>query len=98
MKFLARMRIKTFLAGGLVMLALVSAAMGGALEDGQAAYQQADYETAERLWRPLADLGDARGQSNLGAMYANGRRVPQDDAQAVGWFRKAADKGDARSR
>ena len=28
-------------------------------------------------------------------MYANGRGVPQDDAQAVAWYRKAADQGDA---
>ncbi len=26
-------------------------------------------------------------------MYGNGRGVPQDDAQAVAWWRKAADQG-----
>ena len=36
-----------------------------------------------RLFRPLADQGDAHAQSNLGAMYANGRGVPQDDTRAV---------------
>jgi TPR repeat protein len=28
-------------------------------------------------------------------MCANGRGVPQDDAAAVSWYRKAADQGDA---
>jgi hypothetical protein len=30
----------------------------------------------------------------LGEMYANGRGVAQDDAEAVHWYRKAADLGD----
>jgi uncharacterized protein len=30
---------------------------------------------------------------DLGAMYANGQGVPQDYAEAVSWFRKAADQG-----
>ena len=34
-------------------------------------------------------------QYNLGGMYALGRGVPQDDAEAVKWYRKAADQGDA---
>jgi TPR repeat protein len=71
------------------------AARAGPFKDGEAAYQSGDYETAVRLWRPLADRGDAGAQSNLGEMYANGRGVPQDYAQAVVWFRKAADQGDA---
>jgi len=30
----------------------------------------------------------------VGQMYATGRGAPQDDAQAVSWYRKAADAGD----
>ena len=37
--------------------------------------------------------GDAIGQHNLGWMYDNGQGVPQDNQQAVAWFRKAADQG-----
>jgi uncharacterized protein len=32
---------------------------------------------------------------DLGWMYADGRGVTQDDGQAVSWFRKAAEQGDA---
>src|SRR5262249_31805490 len=35
-----------------------------------------------------------RAQSYLGVMYAAGQGVPQDHAEAVKWFRKAADQGD----
>ena len=55
-----------------------------------AASQREDYATAYRLWRPLADQGDASAQNNLSLMYNNGQGVPQDYAAAVSWYRKAA--------
>jgi hypothetical protein len=47
------------------------------------------------LWRPLAEQGVALAQNNLGVMYAKGRGVPQDDAEAVKWYRLAAEQGNA---
>jgi len=41
----------------------------------------------------LAADGDAEAQNILGAMYENGRGVPQDYAQAAAWYRKAAEQG-----
>ena len=32
--------------------------------------------------------------AELGEMYANGRGVPQDDGEAVRWYRRAADYND----
>jgi uncharacterized protein len=46
-----------------------------------------------RLWRPLADSGDALAQFYLGETYRRGQGVPKDYAQAVIWYRKAADQG-----
>ena len=43
--------------------------------------------------RKHADQGFAEAQFSLGFMYENGQGVPQDDAQAVSWYRKAADQG-----
>src|SRR5262245_39509714 len=40
-----------------------------------------------------AQRGDANAQSELGWKYAKGEGVPQDYAEAVKWFRKAADQG-----
>jgi len=31
-------------------------------------------------------------------MYANGRGIPQNDAEAVKWYRKAAEQGDASAQ
>ena len=45
-----------------------------------------------------ADQGDAKAQVDLGVMYANGDGVPENDAEAVKWFRKAADQGDAKAQ
>jgi uncharacterized protein len=67
-------------------------------EPGYAAYQKADYETALRLLRPLAEQGDPRAETTLGVMYDEGHGVPQDDAEAVKWYRLAANKGYAQAQ
>lgn len=42
-----------------------------------------------------ANKGDADAQFHLGLMYGNGEGTPQDYKQAVKWYTKAANKGDA---
>ena len=42
-----------------------------------------------------AYLGDAAAQNTLGRMYFRGTRVPQDDAEAVSWWRLSAERGNA---
>ena len=46
--------------------------------------------------RHLAERRSA--QYNLGVMYDTGRGVPQDYAEAVRWYRKAADQGHAKAQ
>ena len=43
----------------------------------------------------LAQQGNAEAQNLLGFMYHKGQGVPQNDAEAVRWFRKAAEQGEA---
>jgi len=43
----------------------------------------------------LAAAINAGAQNNLGSMYLTGQGVPQDDAEAVKWYRLAAEQGDA---
>ncbi|KAL1001113.1 sel1 repeat family protein [Haemophilus influenzae] len=62
-------------------------------QQGLTAYEQSDYQTAFKLWLPLAEQGNADAQFNLGLMYYNGRGVKQDDFEAVKWYRKAAEQG-----
>src|SRR5262249_14141124 len=54
-----------------------------------------DYETAARLYRPLAERGYAEAQGMLGLLYYSGAGVPLDHAQAVKWLRLAAQQGEA---
>jgi len=63
------------------------------------AYGRGDYATPLRLLRPLAVQGNANAQFNLGMMYQDGHGVPQNDSEAVKWFRRAAVQGfiDAQS-
>ena len=48
--------------------------------------------------RRAAEGGEAHAQFRLGALYDNGLGVPQDDAEAVRWYRLAAEQGDARAQ
>ena len=68
------MRLLMLIVALLVSGAAVPA-VAGPLEDGLEAYEKGDYATALRLWRPLAEQGDADAQSNLGLMYGGCRRT-----------------------
>jgi hypothetical protein len=87
--------LKHALAAILLMLTFAAPVAAGPSEDGLTAFKRGDYVTAMRLWRPLADQGNAPIQAVVGAMYENGQGVPQNYAAALSWYRKAADKGDA---
>ena len=62
-------------------------------EAGLAAAQAGEWQKAWDIWKPLADAGDARAQSNIGVMYDNGEVVDEDDAEAVRWFTLSAEAG-----
>ena len=53
-----------------------------------AANKRGDYKTAIKHLRPLAEKGLPEAQALLGAMYAQGRGMSQDPAEAIKWFRK----------
>jgi uncharacterized protein len=76
----------------LLPVPIAVAAVAGPLEDATAAYSRGDYATALRLYRPLADQGNATAQDTLGSMYAHGEGVPLNGAEAVKWTRRAADQ------
>ncbi len=96
--------MKAILRSGFLALAIMALAVpanAGPLEDGLAAVAAAkrgDYATALRLWRPLAEQGNASAQFNLGQMYDIGYGVSQDHAEAVTWYRLAAEQGVASAQ
>jgi cell division septation protein DedD len=60
---------------------------------GVEAWRAQDYEAAVRIWRPLADRGDADAQFNLAQAYFLGRGLPQNMTLAEQWYARAARGG-----
>ncbi len=60
---------------------------------GAAAYKEARYETAARIFEKLAEKGDYRAMSIFGAMYARGQGISQNPEKAFMWFKEAAKFG-----
>jgi clan AA aspartic protease (TIGR02281 family) len=90
--------LRTTLTAWLMVAVFLGTAVAGPFEDAAAAYERGDYATALRLFRTLADQGDADAQNGLGLMYREGRGVPQNYAEALKWFRKSADQGNANAQ
>jgi TPR repeat protein len=84
--------MKGFCAAVLVAATLMSVASAD-WDSADAAYERGDYKTAFVEFKALADQGDAEAQFFLGHMYVYGRGVPEDAAEAVKWYRLAADQG-----
>ena len=53
---------------------------------------------AAKLFRPLAQSGNAKAQNLMGLMYRKGEGVARSSAKAFMWFSLAANKGDARAK
>jgi TPR repeat protein len=53
---------------------------------------------AIRLFRPLAEQGNAKAQNLLGVMYRRGQGVARNSARAFVWFSRAAAGGDATAK
>ena len=60
-------------------------------------YNRGEYAEAFKLFKILAERGDAGGQNGLGSCYNNGYGVKQDPYEAIKWFKKAADQGFAKA-
>jgi TPR repeat protein len=85
--------MRFLLALFLVLLMLPALAQADQLQDGLAAADRRDYQTALKLLQPLADQGNAEAQYDLGNMYLDGPNGKPDFAEAAKWYRKAADQG-----
>jgi TPR repeat protein len=66
--------------------------------EGWAAYGRGDYETALKELLPLAEEGTPNAHFALGFVYEQVKGDPQNDAEAVKWYRKAAEKGHAQAQ
>ena len=92
---------KQMIVGGLIVAAQmlgIANAVAGPWEDGMASYNRGDYVPAIRLFRPLAEQGNAKAQSVLGVMYRRGEGVARSPVRAFIWLSRAAARGDARAK
>lgn len=84
------MRWTTMVTTGAAALVLAAAPARADVKAGVDAWERGDYGHAVAEWRPLAIAGDADAQFNMGQAYKLGHGVPIDGAQAIEWFRRAA--------
>jgi len=64
-----------------------------ALKSGETA--RAEFKEAAKWYQLAADQDLAAAQNNLGAMYLDGRGVPEDAVMAQSYYRRAAQRGNA---
>jgi len=62
---------------------------------GRYYYNDSNYPKALTWLQKAAEQGEARAQTLLGWMYAQGKGLSQNIEQAVVWFQKSADNGDS---
>jgi TPR repeat protein len=94
------MRKRTIVICAVVSAQLLSTstAFAGPWEDGMAAYSRGDYVPAIRVFRTLAEQGNAKAQNVLGVMFRKGEGVPRNPARAHMWFSFAAKRGEPGAR
>ena len=88
---------KQLMVGGLIAAVHIwslAGACAGPWEDGMASYNRGDYMPAIRLFRPLAEKGNAKAQHLVGVMYHKGEGVARNSVRAFAWFSMAAARGD----
>lgn len=89
-------RLVAVLCVSLLLTTFSSPVWAGPIEDFKAAVAaegRGDYATALRLFQRLADQNVPGGLWALGAMYGEGKGVPQNYVTAAKWYRRAADRG-----
>src|ERR1700722_13035510 len=94
---------RTFNAAGAALVlsaTLAGPVAAGPYEDGTAAAERGDYDTAVRLIRPLADQGDSSSQTFLGHLFSNGTAAAErgDYDTAVRLIRPLANQGDGSAK
>jgi uncharacterized protein len=87
--------LRVTLAALLMQMAVAGTALAAGAYEAQIAYDKGDFATALKIYRALAEQGDAVSQYALGRMYARGEGVPKDADKARFWFGMGRDQGNA---
>ena len=81
---------KIFIIFTLVWFGFIVNAFSADFDKGWDAYEEGDYTTALKEWRPLAEQGNASAQFYLGYLYKMGQGITQDYKKALKWYRLSA--------
>lgn len=73
-------------------------AHSGTWEDGLKAFARKEYAAAAKLFRPLAEKGNAVAQYRIALMHKMGLGVSKDRKQAQKWSRLAAKQGNPEAQ
>jgi|TARA_B110000305_G_scaffold49679_1_gene53576 hypothetical protein len=82
----------------LISLCTILSPANADFKDGLIAFENQDYRAAAKEWKPLAEKGDAKSQTNLGILYFNGKGVLKDYKKAVNLLQNAANQGEAEAQ
>ena len=77
---MARRTLRVFAVAAL--LSLLAVPGWGQSDAGYDAYKRGDYATAHRIWKSLAEGGNASAQYNLGLLYHHGLGVERQLGEA----------------
>jgi uncharacterized protein len=76
----------------ILILILVSApVLADDFQDGMDAIHSSDYKKALEFLMPLAEQGHSTAQYNIGVMYEWGDGFPQNNSEAIKWYKRSAE-------
>lgn len=81
-----------------VLLFFIASPAIAGYDEGLAAYNKGDYQSAWQELKPLAENGSVNAQNVLGVMYENGFGVEKNEVQAIRWYRQAAEQNDVHAQ
>ena len=70
---------------------IATSAYANDFQEGLDAIHETNYKKALRKLLPLAESGHAAAQYNIGVMHEWGNGVPQDNSQALKWYKRSAE-------
>ena len=89
------------LSTAIVLFALTTygpAAQADSLKEATTAFAKKQYAAAVKLFRPLAEKGNAIAQYKIAVMHRMGLGVPKSEKEARKWSRLAAKQGNAEAQ
>lgn len=76
-----------------LLLAATPALAADPLGDAVRAIESGRHNQAAQMLTPLANAGNSLAQYRLGMLHYHGQGVPEDEKQAIYWWKKAAAQG-----